>query len=72
MSLRDQVVASFSDRTARFRTPCFLNIRFLGACLCVLCKHSLSRVVQSIRQRGEIIDRDIQATYTTRTRVYAS
>ena len=72
MSLRDQVVASFSDRTARLMTPCFLNIRFLGACLCVLCKQSLSRVVQSIRQCGEILDRDIQATYTTRARVYAS
>ncbi len=27
MSLRDQVVASFSDRTARLMTLCFLNIR---------------------------------------------
>jgi hypothetical protein len=27
MSLRDQVVASFSDRTERLMTLCFLNIR---------------------------------------------
>jgi hypothetical protein len=39
MSLRDQVVSAFSVRTACFTTPCFLNMRFLGACWCVLCKH---------------------------------
>ncbi len=70
MSLRDQVVASFSDRPARLMAPCFLNIRFLGACLCVLCKHTLSRVVQSIRQCCKKLDRDIQATYATRIRVH--
>ncbi len=44
MSLRDQVVASFSDRTARFTTSCFLNICFLG---CVFV-----RAVQTHSQQG--------------------
>jgi hypothetical protein len=31
-------VPSFIDRTERLMTLCFLNIQFLGACVCVLCK----------------------------------
>ena len=36
---RDHVVLSFMDRTELWMTLCFLNIQFLGACVCVLCKH---------------------------------
>ena len=32
-------VPSFVDRTELLMTLCFLNIQFLGACVCVLCKN---------------------------------
>jgi hypothetical protein len=64
MSLRDQVVASFSDRTARFTTPCLLKNTFPG---CVFVR-AVQTLTQQVSAKHKAVWREIRQRYASHVR----